>query len=120
MRKFLVEVVPGVVLYPTRIPGFQKPERLLPEGRVRSEFRQPGFVEHRSNAVVRAQASAYPLLLSNEHDPEAPIVGNEDLRGSVGVERSYRFLYGLLTQNVVAVRPFVYVGMKDPDLQPVW
>lgn len=120
MRKFLVEVVPGVVLYPTRIPGFQKPERLLPQGRIRTEFRQPGFIEYRTNAVVRGQASVYPLLLTNENDPDVPIVGNQDLRASVGLERSYWKLYGLLTQNLQSVNPFVYVGEKDPDLHPVY
>jgi outer membrane protein insertion porin family/translocation and assembly module TamA len=92
----------------------------LPQGRVRTEFRQPGFVEYRTNAVVRGQASVYPLLLSNENDPDVPIVGNQDLRASVGLERSYWKLYGLLTQNLQAVRPFVYVGEKDPDLGPVY
>ncbi|HEX6274919.1 MAG TPA: POTRA domain-containing protein [Polyangiaceae bacterium] len=120
LRKFQVELVPGVVLYPTRIPGFEMPERLLPQGRIRTEFRQPGFIEYRTNAVVRAQASAYPLLLSSENDPDVPIVGNEDLRASVGVERSYWKLYGLLSQNFQAVRPFVYVGERDPDLGPVY
>jgi outer membrane protein insertion porin family/translocation and assembly module TamA len=120
MRKFLVEVVPGVVLYPTRMPGFQKPERLLPQGRIRTEFRQPGFVEYRTNAVVRGQASVYPLLLSSDYDPDVPIVGNQDLRASVGLERSYWRLYGLLSENVQAVRPFVYVGERDPDLGPVY
>jgi outer membrane protein assembly factor BamA len=120
LRKFMVEVVPGVVLYPTRLPGFQKPERLLPQGRIRTEFRQPGFIEYRTNAVVRAQASAYPLLLTSEYDPDVPIVGNEDLRASVGLERSYWKFYGLLSQNFQAVRPFVYVGERDPDLGPVY
>jgi outer membrane protein assembly factor BamA len=119
MRKMLVEIVPGVVVYPTRIPGFQKPERLLPQGRIRTEFRQPGFIEYRTNAVVRAQASVYPLLLSSDRDPQAPIVGNQDYRGSVGLERSYWRLYGLLSHNVQAVRPFVYLGTRDPDLGTV-
>jgi outer membrane protein insertion porin family/translocation and assembly module TamA len=119
MRKMLVEIVPGVVIYPTRIPGFQTPERLLPQGRIRSEFRQPGFVEYRTNAVVRAQGSVYPLLLSSDRDPQAPIVGNVDYRGSVGLERSYWKLYGLLSHNVQVVRPFVYLGARDPDLGTV-
>jgi outer membrane protein insertion porin family/translocation and assembly module TamA len=96
------------------------PERLLPQGRIRTEFRQPGFVEYRTNAVVRAQTSVYPLLLSSDNDPDVPIVGNQDSRVSAGFERSYWKLYGLLTQNVQLVRPFVYVGERDPDLAPVW
>jgi outer membrane protein insertion porin family/translocation and assembly module TamA len=120
LRKFMVELVPGVVLYPTRIPGLEAPERLLPQGRIRSEFRQPGFIEYRTSAVVRGQASVYPLLLSSENDPDVPIVGNEDIRASVGLERSYWKLYGILTQNFQTVRPFVYVGERDPDLGPVY
>ena len=119
MRKLQVEVTPGAVVYPTRFPSFQTPERLLPEGRFRSELRQPGFISSRTSLVLKGQVAAYPVLLSKDHDPAAPIVGYFDYRASVSVERSYHQFYASLSQNVQLNVPFVYKGKKDPDLKPV-
>ena len=116
MRKLEVEVMPGAVVYPTRFPSFQTPERLLPEGRFRSQLRQPGFVTSRTSLVLKGQVAAYPVLLSKDHDPAAPIVGYFDYRASVGVERSYHRLYASLSQNLQLNVPFVYKGAKDQDL----
>jgi outer membrane protein assembly factor BamA len=117
LRNLLVEFVPGVVLYPTRLPDLEGPERLLPEARLRLEFRQPGFIEARTSGVVRTQASLYPVLLSSERDPDAPVLGYRDLRVGAGLERSiYWKLWGSLTQNVQVNDPFAYVGELDPDL----
>lgn len=119
MRKLEVEVMPGAVVYPTRFPTFEAPERLLPQGRFRTELRQPGFISSRTSLVLKGQVAAYPVLLSKDQDPQAPIVGYFDYRASVGVERSYRRLYGSLSQNVQLNVPFVYKGKKDPDLDTV-
>lgn len=116
LQHFLVELVPGVVFYPTRVPGFQAPEAYLPEARVRSEFRQPGFLEARTNALVRAEASVYPVLLTSDPDPEAPILGYQDLRASVGLERRWFKLYGAVSHNVQMNQPFTYEGPLDEDL----
>jgi outer membrane protein assembly factor BamA len=119
LRSFLVEGVPGVVLYPTRLPTLRPPRRLLPQGRLRSEFRQPGFVEARTNGVVRAQASLFPLLFAREQPEDAVLLGYRELRGSVGVERSQGKLGVQLSHNLQQSSPFTYVGAKDPDLVPV-
>lgn len=116
LQNFIVELVPGVVLYPTRIPSLQAPDRLLPEARMRSELRQPGFLEARTNAVLRGQASIYPVLLTSDPAPNAPIVGYQDLRASVGLDRRLGRLYGALSHNVQVNRPFTYAGELDPDL----
>lgn len=118
-RKLMFEVVPGVVIYPTRLPSFQAPERLLPEGKLRTEFRQPGVFESRTNAVVRGQASIYPILLSGKSDPPAPVLGYRDLRAAAGLERSLWKLYGTVSHNVQANSPFAYLGEKDKDLHTV-
>jgi outer membrane protein insertion porin family/translocation and assembly module TamA len=115
-RRFLIEAVPGAVLFPTRLPDFQKPERLLPEVRLRNEFRQPGFVEPRTNGLIRLQGSIYPVILTGEYDPRAPVLGYRDLRTSAGLERSMWRIYGALTQNLQVSSPFTYVGVLDPDL----
>lgn len=118
-RKLVLELVPGAVLYPTRLPHFETPERLLPQARARAEFRQPGFVEARTNAVIRAQASVYPILFSGARDPAVPVLGYRDVRAAVGVERSIRKLYGTFAHNVQANSPFAYVGALDADLGTV-
>jgi outer membrane protein insertion porin family/translocation and assembly module TamA len=115
-RKLMIEAVPGVVIYPTRLPSFETPERLLPQAKLRTEFRQPGLVEARTNAVVRAQASIYPVLLSGDRDPALPILGYRDVRTSVGLERSLWKFYGALSQNVQVSSPFTYLGALDADL----
>jgi len=120
LRNFLVEFVPGAVIYPTRLPGLEAPERLLPEARLRFEFRQPNFFEGRTAGIARAQASISPVLLSSERDEADPIYGYRELRGALGVERSiYWKLFGTLTQNVQVNDPFTYKGPLDPALGTV-
>jgi outer membrane translocation and assembly module TamA len=120
LRSFLVEFVPGVVIYPTRLPDLETPERLLPEARLRLEFRQPNFIEAITAGVIRAQASAAPVLLSSERDPSAPVLGYRDLRASAGLERSiYWKLFGSVSHNVQVNDPFAYVGDLVPGLGTV-
>jgi outer membrane protein insertion porin family/translocation and assembly module TamA len=117
LRNFLVEFVPGAVIYPTRLPDLEAPERLLPEARLRFEFRQPNFIEAITAGVVRAQASIAPVLLSSRRDRDAPILGYRDVRASAGLERSiYRKLFGSLTHNVQVNAPFAYAGTLDSNL----
>jgi outer membrane protein insertion porin family/translocation and assembly module TamA len=116
LRRFLVEVRPGVVLYPTRMPSFDPPERLLPQGRLRTEFRQPGFPEARTNVLVRGELSVYPVLLSSRVDEGAPILGYRDYRAALGLERSIHHLYGNVSHNLQINRPFTYRGPLDADL----
>jgi outer membrane protein assembly factor BamA len=115
-RNFMVEAAPGVVLYPTRLPSLEPPRRLLPEGRLRSEFRQPGFLEARTTGVIRAQGSIYPLLLSSDLPSDAPVLGYRELRGSAGLERTFGHLSAGVSHTVQQNTPFTYVGALDPDL----
>jgi outer membrane protein insertion porin family/translocation and assembly module TamA len=119
LRSFLIEGIPGIVLYPTRLPRLRPPQRVLPQGRVRSELRQPGFIEARTSGVVRAQASLYPLLFARDQPEDAVVLGYRELRGSVGLERSHGKLDVQLSHNVQQNSPFTYVGREDPDLVPV-
>jgi outer membrane protein assembly factor BamA len=119
LRSFLIEGVPGIVLYPTRLPTLRAPRRVLPQGRLRSELRQPGFIEARTTGVVRGQASLYPLLFARDQPKDAVVLGYRELRGSVGLERSQGKLDVQLSHNVQQSSPFTYVGPRDPDLIPV-
>ncbi len=117
LRNFLVEFVPGAVFYPTRLPDLEAPERLLPQARLRFEFRQPNFLEAITAGVIRAQGTVSPVLLSSERDASAPILGYRDLRASAGLERSiYWKLFGSLSHNVQVNNPFTYVGELDDAL----
>lgn len=118
-RKLKLEVVPGAVIYPTRLPNFERPDRLLPEVKVRGEFRQPGTLEARTNSVIRSQVSVYPVLLSGQRDPAAPVLGYRDLRASAGLERSLWKFYGAVSQNIQVNSPFTYLGVLDPALGTV-
>jgi len=120
LRNFLIEFVPGAVIYPTRLPELEAPERLLPQARLRLEFRQPGFIEAITSGVIRAQAGISPVLLTSERDSDDPVVGYRDLRASAGLERSLLWkVHGALSQNVQVNSPFTYVGTQDADLATV-
>jgi outer membrane protein insertion porin family/translocation and assembly module TamA len=119
MRKLLLEVVPGAVLHPTRFPSLEAPERLLPQGRAHSEFRQPGFLEGRTSGIVKGQLRIAPSLLGSVSDPNAPILGYRDYLISAGLERSYRRLFGSITHTVQINVPFAYAGEKHQALEPV-
>lgn len=112
LRSFNVEFRPGVVLYPTRLPTFQAPTRLLPEERLRSEFRQPGFIEARTNAFIRGEFNIYPVLLEwKDQNVERPILGYRELRLGVGVDRTFfRRLFVSPSQNLQTNFPFTYFG----------
>src|SRR5258708_3214909 len=55
LRTFSVELRPGVVLFPTRLDNIVRPTQLLPEERLRLQFRQPGFIEARTNFYARPE-----------------------------------------------------------------
>jgi outer membrane protein assembly factor BamA len=117
LRSLQVEFVPGGVIFPTRLPELGTPERILPQARLRVEFRQPGFLEARTAGVLRTEAGLAPVLLSSNREAGAPILGYRDLRASAGLERSLFWkLNGTLSQNVQVSDPFTYVGTLDPDL----
>jgi outer membrane protein assembly factor BamA len=119
LRNLSVDVTPGIVLYPTRIPSLNSPERLLPEISVSSTLRQPGLIEARTNAFVRAEGSIYPVLPTSDPPKDAPILGYREYGGSIGVDRSVWRFYGILSQNLQVVSPFSYHGVLDPDLDTV-
>lgn len=116
-RHFTVDAKPGADLYPTRLPTFQKPTRVLPEERVRAELRQPGFLEARTNGVVRSEINAYPLLLSPTVDPRAPVLGYVEYKGALGLDRVFWKLLGAPSYNLQWNKPFAYAGALDPDLR---
>jgi outer membrane protein insertion porin family/translocation and assembly module TamA len=119
MRRFETDLRPGIVLYPTRLPELGTPDRILPEERFRAGLRQPGLLEARTDAYVRGAFNVYPLLITANVDPSAPVVGYREARASLGANRTLWKLYADLSYNAQFNSPFTYVGAEDPDLQTI-
>ena len=117
-RTFSIDARPGVVLYPTRLPDFQKPERLLVEAKVRASLASPAFFEGRTVGTARAEYNVFPVLLSSTANA-ATVLGYQELRANVGVERPFGRLFLAPGYGIQANFPFAYVGERDPDLSPI-
>jgi outer membrane protein insertion porin family/translocation and assembly module TamA len=92
LRRLTVEDRPGVTFFPSSTVRPVLPTRPLLSNRFRAELRQPAFLEGRTIGRVTAEYGIYPLLfpLSEDDVPEDQrILGYHELRGTVGVERSF-------------------------------
>lgn len=116
MRSFSVNFKPGVVLYPIRVNNITAPTNLLPEERLTVDFRQPGFLEARTNGFIRPEFNVQALLLSPNPPPNQRVIGYAEFRNSVGVDRTYAKLNGAISHNLQVAYPFAYVGSRDPTL----
>lgn len=121
MRRFSVDLKPGIVFYPTKLPDLALPTRYLPESKARIELRQPGFLEPRTAGVLRGEANIYPVLLSPQYDEDAPILGYRELKGALGVDRMFARgkVYASLFYNLQTSYPFTYRGVLDSSLSSV-
>jgi len=116
LRTFSVRLKPGVVLYPLRINNLEVPNRFLPEERLRLDFRQPGFIEARTNAFIRPEFNVQALLLNPDPPPNQRVIGYAEARNGIGLDRTYKRLYGAISHNLQVAYPFAYVGDRDPTL----
>jgi len=111
LRRFNIDLRPGLVIYPTRLPKLEKPERLLPEARARAELRQPGVLEARTGGIVRGEINVYPVIWYVE-DPDAippdVVPGYLDLSAGYGFDRSFGPLYANISYNFQNSFPFNY------------
>lgn len=116
LRSFSVAFRPGVVLYPLRVNNVVAPTRVLLEQRLRMDFKQPGFVEARTNAFLRPELNVYPVLLNPDSRADERILGYVEQRNAAGVERTiWKFFVSLSHESQIEL-PFSYVGTKDPTL----
>lgn len=118
-RTFSIDARPGAVLYPTRLPDFQKPERLLLEAKVRASLANPAFFEGRTVGTARVEYNVFPVLLSSNASAST-VLGYQELRANLGLERPFGRFFLATGYGVQANFPFAYVGAKDPDLAPVF
>lgn len=129
LRRFNVEATPGLTLFPTRLPTggqpFYAPTRVLPEWRLRSELRQPAFLERRTAGFTSAEYNVYPVLypLPDDIDPKTePILGYQELKTAFGVERAFfrQHLTVTPSYNLQGYYPFSYQGDAAGSLESVY
>lgn len=118
LRRFEVTFKPGLVLWPTRLPDIEAPEKVLFEQRLSASLRQPAFIERRTTGLARADYSVYPVLLPNNsttREVQRTVVGYHEVRGTVGVERSFfgAKLFVTPQYGLQANFPFNYVGVTQ-------
>jgi outer membrane protein insertion porin family/translocation and assembly module TamA len=122
MRQFSIDTRPGLTYFPTRIDELVAPTRLLVENKIRTELRQPAFIEGRTTGFVVGEYNIYPLLypLPEDTNPDDErIIGYHEFKVQTGVERAFfnQHLYVTPSLNWQANIPFIYQcpATGDPD-----
>lgn len=110
LRTLSFGVSPGLAFYPTRVPDFEAPERLLPQVKADVDFVQPRPLGRKTRLLSQVDYSIYPVLLNTNPPDDAPIVGYREFRGRVGIERAWRWFTLTPSYNLQAGVPFTYVG----------
>ena len=116
LRSFRVDLKPGVVLYPLRLDNIVTPTRLLPEERLRLQFKQPSFLEARTNLYVQPEFNVFPLLVRSSDETAASIVGYREVKGATWLDRSYGKFYSSVGYNIQIENPFTYKGLLESHL----
>lgn len=116
LRTFSVQFKPGLVFYPIRVNNLVAPTHLLPEERLRIEFKQPGLFEARTIGFIRPEFNVYPVLLNPDPPKDARVIGYGELRNGLGLERTIWKFFGSLSYNAQIAYPFGYIGGRDPTL----
>lgn len=117
LRDFNVSFKPGIVLYPVRINNLHGPLKPLPEEWLRTDFRQPGFLESRTTGFIRPQFNIFPLLVETNPPANSPVVGYREVKVPMGVDRRFwKHLYVSLDYTFQIENPFAYLMSADPAL----
>jgi outer membrane protein insertion porin family/translocation and assembly module TamA len=117
LRSFSVELKPGVAFYPTNAGNVKPPTDYFPEERLRVQFRQPGFLEARTDAFIQPELNVYPLIVQSN---QARVPGYVEPKLAVGVERRFgKRLFAKLLYNLQGELPFAYKGGRDEGVPSV-
>jgi outer membrane protein insertion porin family/translocation and assembly module TamA len=116
LRQFNVEFKPGVVLYPTRINNVTPPTDFLPEERLKLQLKQPGFIEARTNALIRPEFNVFPVLLKTDPGADDPVLGYLEFKNTVGLDRTIWKLFGNVNYNFQFEQPFYYLNTPETQL----
>lgn len=120
LRDFNVRFKPGAVLYPVRIDNLKGPINPLPEEWLKTELRQPGFIEARTMGFIRPEFNIFPLLVEVDPPADARVIGYREVKVPIGVDRKFwKKLYVSLDYTFQVENPFAYVQGLDPALETV-
>jgi outer membrane protein assembly factor BamA len=115
LRRFTADATPGLALYP--LSTTEVGLKVLPG--VLSTFRleQPAFIDPPTTGFIEGNLNVYPVLYS-EFSPGDNIIGFQEVKGSVGVERPIagETLRVRPSYNAQASFPFMYLGDKPEGL----
>ncbi len=120
LRDFSVTFKPGVVAYPYRINNWEGTPQPLLEEWLKTELRQPGFPEARTNAFIRPQFNVFPMLVQLNPSPTTPVVGYREVKVPLGLDRTFwKKLYVAVDYTFQVENPFAYVQALDPALTTI-
>ena len=119
LRDFEVTFKPGVVLYPLRLDNIVPPTRPLLEEKLQISFKQPSFLEARTEGFIKPEFNVYPILVPNYAKTD-PVIGYIEPKATVGLDRLiFRHLYVQVSHNVQVESPFPYIGNLDSRLSTI-
>jgi len=118
LRRFSVEVTPGVEFYPLTLGTLFTPpstgNQVLPTVRTRADLLQPGFIEPRTRGRLILSGNVYRLL--NVAIEDNYVQGYVELAPKAGLERD--FWDGVISVGVYAAiqydDPFSYIHAQLP------
>lgn len=120
LRDLSIDLQPGIVLYPLRINGSLKVANVFPEERLKVQFRQPSFLEARTNAFVKPEFNVYPFLVEPNPPSNSDVLGYVEIKGAVGLERPFLDKLSVsLAYNAQAEIPFYYYTVPGEQTPPV-
>jgi outer membrane protein insertion porin family/translocation and assembly module TamA len=117
LRSLSFSIRPGVVLFPTRLPDLEGPRNVFFEERAQGEFRQPGFIEARTQGILRGAFNIYPVIVAGQQ-PDAPVYGYRELKAAAGVDRVFGPFYASTFYNTQTDIPFIE-ARTDESLQRI-
>ncbi|HVR20287.1 MAG TPA: POTRA domain-containing protein, partial [Polyangiaceae bacterium] len=110
MRRFTVDATPGVIFYP--LSNTDVDLKALPTVSTSLRLEQPTFIDAKTTGFVQSNASVYPVLYS-DFTAGDNIIGFQELKGGVGVERPVADVIRLRpSYNAQLSFPFMYLGEK--------
>ncbi len=114
LRSFSVDWRPGLALYPTSLTDLKAPTDYFPEEHLRLQFRQPGFIEARTDGFIQPELNVYPLLVEAQASPDEAVVGYVEPRLAIGVDRRFgKHFFAKLLYNLQGELPFAYKGHSE-------
>ncbi len=118
LRRLSIDARPGVVFYPTTIENFSStpPTKFLPELSAGAEFKQPGALEARTNAIVSGSFHLFRAQKSTLHVANENILGYREYVGRSGLDRLFFRSRGYAGQfiTLLVADPFSYNRNAPP------